>query len=98
MTRHQKCRRCAGAKDLIGARAISVTLFALVLGGCASTNKKCELEGQSSFNHNGETVRAPEGCRFTGDDNGPVRTFVCEDGREGMAIANVSSISAEIDE
>lgn len=70
-----------------------VTLSAVILGGCASSNKLCEKPGQTAFTFGGETFSAPEGCRFIDDANGPVRAITCDDGREGLAIADTSKIS-----
>lgn len=73
----------------------SATL-AFVLSGFASSAKICEKPDQTTYVYEGKTVSAPEGCKFSGNATGPVRAIVCDDGREGLAIADVSNLTVGI--
>lgn len=74
-------------------RAIPVLLAGGILSGCATVPRQCEIPDQTSYAFNGTTVTAPEGCRFVGGESGAVRTLSCEDGRQGLAIADVAGVS-----
>ncbi len=68
---------------------------ALVLSGCAVYDeqvKQCDKVDQTTFSYGGVSLPAPEGCWFIGDDNSPVRKIECSNGRQGLAIADVSGV------
>lgn len=65
-------------------------LAGLVLSGCTTAAKQCDRPDQSTLSYDNVTISAPEGCRFTNDGIGLVRTITCVDGRQGFAVANVT--------
>lgn len=79
---------------MIGSGLLRVTLSALILSGCASTGVLCEKSDQTMHSFGDVTMSAPEGCRFMGDAGGPVQSIICDDGRQGLTIADVSEISS----
>ena len=77
---------------------VRAILAGLVVSGCATSGKQCDKPDQTTLSYGDVTMRAPEGCWFTGDENSPVRTIACSDGRQGLAIADVSDVSVQADE
>lgn len=75
-----------------GSGPLRVVLAGLALSGCAATPKLCEKPDNTTVAYGNVTMSAPEGCWFTGDADSPVRTISCDDGRQGLTIADVSEI------
>ncbi|SDY85515.1 hypothetical protein SAMN05444486_10619 [Lentibacter algarum] len=77
---------------------VRAMLAGLVVSGCATSGKQCEKPDRTSLSYGDVTMFAPEGCWFTDEGNSPVRSIACSDGRQGLAIADVSDVSVEADE
>lgn len=73
-------------------------LAGAVLSGCASSIKQCDKPDPTTHSYGNVTMSAPQGCWFTGDANSPARAIACSDGRQGLAIADVSVVSVQADE
>ncbi|CRK74772.1 hypothetical protein NIG5292_00809 [Nereida ignava] len=89
----RRCRRSDGADHVPVFGVARILLARLALSGCAASVKQCTNPERAPLSESDTVQSAPEGCWFLNDENNPVRIIACRDGRQGLAVGNVSGLS-----